>query len=64
MSKILKGLFLGSAIDGNNRKHLLGLGISHILVVASEVPIFHENDFKYKKISIADQINFDISPHL
>lgn len=33
-------------------------------MVASEVPIFHENDFICKKVSLPDQPSIDITPHL
>ena len=63
MSRIVDGLFLGSAIDANNKRWLKAHGISHILIVAKELPAFFPKDFHYKKILASDIENYDLSIH-
>lgn len=62
--RITQKIFLGSALDGNNRKLLHKEGITHVLIVAKEVPTFHDNDFIYKKIELDENCSGEIQQDL
>lgn len=63
MSKILTNLYLGEATDANNKKLLDELKITHILIVARELPEFQCQGYEYLKISASDSYTFDLKKH-
>lgn len=64
MTQIVSNIYLGSAIDANNRTKLKKNGVTHILNVSQEVPCFHQNDFLYKKLSIPESEQLNLEQHL
>lgn len=63
MSKIIQNLFLGEAMDANNKKLLDELKITHILIVAKELPEFQSQGYEYLKINAADSLKFDMKSY-
>ena len=63
MSKVLTNLYLGEATDANNKKLLDELKITHILIVARELPEFQCNGYEYLKINASDSYTYDIKQH-
>lgn len=63
MSKILPNLYLGQATDANNKKLLDELGVTHILIVARELPEFQCQGYSYLKVPAQDNYTYDIAQH-
>lgn len=63
ISKIEGSLYLGSIEDAYDGKKLAGLGITHVLNMATEIPNFHEGRFEYKKINGRDVPTFQMHKH-
>ena len=63
MSKIINKIYLGTIKDAIDKEQLKANGITHILVVAHEIPLFYPLDFTYKKINAYDNDEYDISEH-
>jgi hypothetical protein len=42
---------------------LKSINVTHILNVALEIPDFHENSFKYLKLNVNDDIEYEIGKH-
>lgn len=63
ITKIESNLYLGSIEDAYDQKKLSGLGITHILNMATEIPNFHEPNFEYKKINGRDVPTFQMHRH-
>lgn len=63
MSKILPNLYLGEATDANNKRLLDELEITHILIVARELPEFQCQGYQYLKIPASDNYTFNLKQH-
>lgn len=63
LDKINEKIFLGNEAGQNKKQILKVLGITNILVVGSELQIFHSSDFIYKKIEIEDFYSENIAQH-
>lgn len=54
MWHIARGLFLGNARSAHDRCLLLGLGVTHVLNCAREVPCWYRTDFRYLHMKMDD----------
>jgi hypothetical protein len=54
MWQIKRGLFLGNAPAAHDRCLLLGLGITHVLNCAREIPCWYRTDFRYLHLKMTD----------
>jgi hypothetical protein len=54
MWRIARGLFLGDCRDAHDRDLLLGLGITHVLNCAAEMPCWYRRDFRYYHLKLTD----------
>lgn len=63
ISKIENNLYLGSIEDAYDAKKLAGLGITHVLNMATEIPNFYEGQFEYRKINGRDIPAFQMHKH-
>src|SRR5947207_7088278 len=54
MWRIMKGLYLGDRRDAHDRHLLVGMGITHILNCAHEVPCWYRRDFRYYHLKLTD----------
>jgi hypothetical protein len=54
MRRIARGVYLGDCRDANDRELLRGLGLTHVLNCAREVPCFHRGDFRYLHLRMRD----------
>lgn len=54
LSKITDQIYLSSEVEARNLKQLKDNKISHILVVGSELSIFHPSKFEYLQIALKD----------
>jgi protein-tyrosine phosphatase len=54
MWEITRGLYLGDFKDAHDRELLAGMGITHILNCAEEVPCWHEKHFRYLHLKLTD----------
>jgi hypothetical protein len=63
ITKIEGNLYLGSIEDAYDGKKLSGLGVTHVLNMATEIPNFHEGHFAYKKINGRDMPTFQMHKH-
>ena len=54
MWRIARGLFLGDRRDAHDRDLLAGLGVTHILNCAREVPCWYRRDFRYCHLKLTD----------
>jgi serine/threonine/tyrosine-interacting protein len=66
ISSVMPGLYIGDFIASRNKELLLSLGITHILVAASDLCQFYPEvyimqDFKYKQLDCIDMPNQDIA---
>lgn len=53
-SEILPFLFVASAREASDLDYLQGLGITHILNVADDVPNYHTDHFEYSHLPVRD----------
>lgn len=63
-SKVTKGIYIGNYPSACNKRILIRLGITHIIVAAEELDIKFPDEFSYLKLPIKDTLFFDIKPHL
>jgi hypothetical protein len=54
MWRIARGLFLGDGRDAHDRELLAGLGVTHVLNCAREVPCWHRRHFRYCHLKLTD----------
>jgi dual specificity phosphatase 12 len=54
MWEIARGLYLGDRKDAHDRELLVGLGITHIVNCAAEIPCWHRQDFRYLRLKLTD----------
>jgi protein-tyrosine phosphatase len=54
MWRIVRGLYLGDAKDAHDRDLLVGLGVTHVLNCAAEVPCWYRKDFRYCHLKLTD----------
>jgi protein-tyrosine phosphatase len=54
MFRIARGLYLGDRRDAQDRDLLRGLGVTHVLNCAREVPCWHRTDFRYLHLPLTD----------
>ena len=59
--EILPHLYLGSEFHASQKEQIQNLGITAILNASSTCPNHFENDLKYKRIPVEDNIQADIS---
>jgi len=57
---ILDNLYLGSIGAAFSKDKLLELGITHILVIASEIQELHSGEFHYKQVHLEDKGTEDL----
>lgn len=63
ISRVEPNLFLGSIEDAYDVKKLAGLGVTHVLNMATEIPNFYEDRFEYKKVHGRDIPSFQMHRH-
>jgi len=54
MWRIARGLYLGDHKDAHDQQLLVGMGVSHILNCAREMPCFYRRDFRYLHLKLSD----------
>ncbi len=54
MWQIARGLYLGDRKDAYDRELLKGIGVTHILNCAHEVPCWYRTDFRYRWLRLTD----------
>lgn len=54
MWQIVRGLYLGDRRDAYDRDMLIGMGVTHVLNCAREVPCWYRTDFCYRWLRLRD----------
>lgn len=54
MWRSARGLYLGDGKDAHDRDLLRGLGVTHVLNCAREVPCWYRRDFRYRHLKLTD----------
>jgi protein-tyrosine phosphatase len=54
MRRIIRGLYLGDCRDAHDKDMLQGIGITHILNCAENVPCWYRRDFRYLHLPLTD----------
>lgn len=54
MWRIARGLYLGDRKDAHDRELLVGLGVTHVVNCAREVPSWYRTDFRYLRLKLTD----------
>ncbi|KAL9651839.1 hypothetical protein ABK040_000187 [Willaertia magna] len=62
-SKIIDGLYIGSAAAASSKRLLKSLNVTHILTIAKDVPPRHIKDFKYMVIYVDDNRSSSLKGH-